>query len=104
MKHYTGADLSEGFKEFFRKEKNRITKYLKQKGCTNIQMSCQFHYFYGFFTSASGQIYYFNCSDVRRFGYHQLMYRTAKSYTDWTGGYNCFTSTSADGLRKMNVQ
>ena|ERR1035437_2835303 len=88
MKNYTDSDLSQSFKDFYRKEKSKITKILKAKGCTDIQMSMQFNYFYGFFTSSSGQIYYFNCSDVRHFKYEKLMYRTAKDYKDYSGGRN----------------
>ena len=92
MKHYTGSDLGQDFREFFRKEKNRITKTLKELGCTDIQMSRQFYYFYGFFTSKTGQMYYLSCSDVRHFGYEKLLYRTATSYTDYRGGSNCYIS------------
>ena len=88
MIHYTGADLGKDFRSFFTKEKNRITKALTALGCTNIEMSRQFYYYYGFFTSKSGQMYYFSCSDVRHFPYKQILYRTAKSYKDYTGGSN----------------
>jgi len=87
-KNYSGRDLGDDFKEFFRKEKNRITRNLKEMGCTDIQMSYGFYYFSGFFTSASGQVFYFSCSDVRHFGYNQLLYRTAKDYKDYSGGGN----------------
>jgi hypothetical protein len=89
---YKGSDLSPAFKSFFRKEKNRITKILTAKGCTEIKLDYGFYYFSGFFTSASGQVYYLSCSDVRHFGYKQLLYRTAKHYKDFTGGHNNFTS------------
>ena len=101
MKNYSGSDLGKDFKDFFRKEKARITKYLKEKGCTNIEMSYGFYYFLGFFTSASGQVYYFSCSDVRHFGYDKLLYRTAKHYKDFTGGGNCYVDVKE--LRKMQI-
>ena len=89
-KNYSGSDLGSDFKSFYRKEKNRISKTLKELGCTNLDMHYGFYFFSGFFTSKSGQVYYFSCSDVRHFPYKQLLYRTAKSYTDYSGGSNCY--------------
>ena len=102
MKHYTGSDLGQDFRSFFTKEKKRITKELTALGCTDIQMSRQFYYYYGFFTSRSGQIYYFSCSDIRHFGYGQIMYRTATSYTDYRGGSNCYISS--DELDRIHIK
>lgn len=92
LKHYTGSDLGEDFRRFFATERRRITKALEAMGCTDIIMSRQFYYFYGYFTAKSGQKYYFSCSDVRHFTYTQLMYRTVKSYDDSTGGSNQWVS------------
>jgi hypothetical protein len=90
MKNYSGADLGEDYKVYFRKMKRKISKILKDKGCTDIKMSMQFYYFYGFFTSPSGQVYYFSQSDVRHFPdeHKRLLIRTAKDYKDFTGGPN----------------
>ena len=85
---YKGKDLGEDFKKFFRNEKRRITENLKAIGCTNIKLDYGFYYFMGFFNSPSGQLYYLSCSDVRHFGYTQLLYRTAKHYKDFSGGMN----------------
>ena len=89
MKHYTGSDLGSDFRQFFTKEKKRITKVLTDLGCTDVQMSRQFYYFYGFFTAPNGQIYYFNSTDTRS-GYKEMYVRTAKSYSDFNGGRNLF--------------
>lgn len=97
-KNYSGSDLGQDFKDFFRREKNRLTKIFKEKGCTNIQMNYGFYYFSGFFTSPSGQIYYFSASDVRHFDYNRLLIRTAKSYDDYTGGSNQFTNIDKQSL------
>lgn len=98
---YKGSDLGQDFKDFFRKEKARITKYLKEFGCTDIKMDYGFYYFSGFFTSKTGQIYYFSCSDVRHFRYNKLLYRTAKHYKDFTGGMNQYATV--DNLRDMRL-
>ena len=100
FKDYSGSDLSSEFKSFYKKEINKIKKILIEKGCTNIETSCQFNYFFGFFTSKSGQIYYFSCSDVRHFGYKQILYRTATSYKDFTGGTNEYVKPTE--LNKIN--
>ena len=93
-KNYSGSDLSQEFKRFARKEFKRITNVLTEKGCTNIQLNYGFYYFSGFFTAQSGQIYYISSYDVRHFGYKELMYRTAKSYTDYSGGSNNFVQVN----------
>jgi hypothetical protein len=98
---YKGSDLSKEFKSFFRSEKKRITESLTKLGCTKIEMDYGFYFFSGFFTSKSGQIYYFSVSDVRHFSYDRIMYRTAKHYKDWTGGSNQWINK--DTIEKMNL-
>jgi hypothetical protein len=102
FKDYTGSDLSIEFKNFYKKEMKKIKKILIEKGCSNIETSCQFYYFYGYFTSKTGQIYYFSCSDVRHFDYDQILYRTAKSYKDFTGGSNQYISVNLLESLKLN--
>lgn len=102
-KNYSGSDLGQDFKEFFRKEKNRLNKILKEKGCHSLVMNYGFYYFSGFFTSETGQIYYFSCSDVRHFGYSHLLIRTATSYTDYTGGSNGYCGISKGDLMKYKL-
>lgn len=103
-KNYSGSDLGKEFKDFFRREKRRLSEIFKAKGCTNIEMSYGFYYFSGFFTSPTGQIYYFSCSDVRHFGYNKLLIRTAKNYSDYTGGMNQFCSIERDDLMNFKLQ
>lgn len=98
---YKGRDLGQDFKDFFKREKRRITRNLKELGCSNFKFDYGFYYFYGFFTSKSGQIYYLSCSDVRHWGYNQLLYRTAKHYKDWTGGGNQYIDTNK--LKEMKL-
>jgi hypothetical protein len=102
-KNYSGSDLGSDFKSFFRKEKNRISKVLTQRGCTNLEMNYGFYYFSGFFTAPSGQIYYFSCSDVRHFGYNKLLIRTAKSYKDYTGGSNDYIGVDNKSLLNFRL-
>ena len=97
-KNYSGRDLGQDFKDFFRKEKRRLTEIFRSKGCYNIEMNYGFYYFSGFFTSSTGQVYYFSCSDVRHWNYERLLIRTAKDYQDFTGGSNNFCSVNRQDL------
>lgn len=101
-KNYSGRDLGNDFKEFFRKEKRRIGDALKALGCSNLEMNYGFYYFSGFFDSPSGQTYYFSCSDVRHFGYDQILYRTARDRNDFSGGSNQYVGTK--DLKKMQLR
>ena len=103
-KNYSGSDLGQDFKSFFRKEKARITKILQERGCTKIEMNYGFYYFSGFFTAPSGQVYYFSCSDVRHSTYCQLLIRTAKDYSDFSGGSNNFVETDKESLMNFRLQ
>lgn len=102
-KNYSGSDLSSDFKSFFRKEKKRITDVLTRKGCTNIDMTYGFYYFSGFFTAPNGQVFYFSSSDVRHFGYKELLIRTARDYKDYTGGSNNFIGVDNESLMNFKL-
>lgn len=95
---YKGSDLPNSFRIFFRREKSKITKILKEKGCTEIKLDYGFYYFSGFYTAPDGQIWYLFTSDTRS-GYTRLFYRTAKSYKDFTGGEN--REISVKNLEKL---
>jgi len=83
---YKGSDLPDTFRDFFRREKSKITKILKSKGCTDIKLDYGFWYFSGFYTAPDGQIWYILSFDCR--GPYRLIYRTAKHYKDYSGGVN----------------
>ncbi len=100
---YKGSDLGQDFKDFFRKEKKRLTNIFKEMGATDIKMDYGFYYFSGFLTSRNGQVYYFSCSDVRHFGYNQLLIRTAKDYKDYSGGSNNHIGTTKDEITKFRL-
>lgn len=97
-KNYSGSDLSQEFKTFYRKEKKRLNQLFDVFLCTKVEMSYGFYYFSGFFTADNGQIYYFSSDDVRHYGYERLMFRTAKDYKDYTGGSNQYVGTSYEEL------
>ena len=102
-KNYSGSDLGQDFKDFFRKEKARLKKIFTEKGCTNFEMNYGFYFFSGFFTSPSGQAYYFSASDLRFFNYSNLLIRTANDYTDFTGGINQYCNKDKNPLMDFRL-
>lgn len=87
----SSSGLTPQFKEFYSTFKKELTKFLTDKGCTKIEVGKGHFYVSGFFTNASGQIYYFSLSDVRGMHYRgskEMLYRTATHYKDFTGGGN----------------
>jgi len=97
--YYFGSSSSNSpqFDDFFEMFKKSFTRELKKIHATNIQFSKGHFFLSGFFT-VQEQIIYFSISDVRGYiqndwrGLPQLLIRTAKSYTDYTGGANNFIS------------
>lgn len=69
----------------FRRE---FTKFLQSLGCGNVVISRPNHFdMSGFFTSKTGQVFYFSIGDVRWLK-DDMLVRTAKDYHDFTGGLN----------------
>ena len=93
----SSSGLTPEFVQFFRTFKSEFTKELKSIGATAIVFSRGHFYLSGFFT-VDDQIWYFSLSDVRGIDYSlvhnpdscmsKLLYRTATSYKDYTGGQN----------------
>ncbi|MFW6247370.1 MAG: hypothetical protein ACOC22_04345 [bacterium] len=96
------------FKSFCTTFKREFKQELNALGATNIKFSVGHFYISGFFTSKSGQAYYFSLSDVRGFAYgshmNKLLYRTAKDYKDFTGGMNQYVPIELGMYERMNVK
>lgn len=98
------------FKAFYQTFKREFTKELMSIGATNVQMNRGHFYVSGFFTSATGQIYYFSLPDVRGMNlmmddhWGKLLYRTAESYKDFTGGMNQYVRIEEGMALNMNVR
>ena len=91
QKFQSSSGLTPQFKTFAMTFKREFTKFLTEKGCTNIEIGRGHFFLSGFFTTSSGQIFYFNLGDVRwPIGgpVTRMLYRTAKHYKDYTGGIN----------------
>lgn len=92
LKHFnqefqSSSGKTEQWKEFYRVVKKSFKKGLSPFA-EDIKF-CEGHfYFSGFFTvKDTDRIYYFSVSDVR-WSDGLMMIRTAKSYTDYSGGVN----------------
>lgn len=110
----SGSGTTPEFKAFYQTFKREFTKELMSIGATNVQMSRGHFYVSGFFTSLSGQVYYFSLSDVRGMDYAimwnptscmaQLLYRTAENYKDFRGGMNQYVQIAEGMATNMNVR
>ena len=103
MKDYKGKDLRPEFKELYARDKKLIVGQLIEMGCTEIMMSMQFNYYYGYFTAPNASRFYFNISDVRfwRSYENRIMYRAVHDYYDGVGGANLYVDKHM--LATMNL-
>jgi len=68
--------------------KREFTAFLKSIGVTDIKVSKPNHFdASGFFKLSDGRIFYFSISDLRWFK-DTMLVRTAKDFSDYTGGQN----------------
>jgi hypothetical protein len=78
-------------------------KYIEQlllgRGCYNIQLSINYFYAYGFFTSPSGQVYYISTPDERFNNLNQdILIRQAANYKDYQGGINRYCKPTKEAI------
>ena len=97
------------FKEFFKVFKKEFTKELKDNGVTKVVFSKGHFDISGFFTK--GRSWYFSLSDVRGSDYLinsgrpvTMLYRTARDFSDYTGGSNCYVNVGPGMVQKMNLE
>jgi hypothetical protein len=94
----SSSSLTPQFAAFFNVFKKEFANTLKKIGCIDFAFNRGHFYISGFFTAPSGQIYYFSLSDVRMLHFHpneqSIMFRTATSYKDYTGGTNKYIKLS----------
>lgn len=89
---------TEQYKVFHRTFKREFTKALKEKGCSNIKIGKPNHFdVSGFFQAPGGQMWYFNISDLR-WSKDQMLIRTARNATDYTGGVNQYVSLTNEEI------
>lgn len=89
--------------QFYNLFKKELNKELNKLGVTNIKYSKNHFCLSGFFTSKTGQIYYFSLSDVRSSNTN-LLYRTATSYSDYSGGHNQYVRIENDMNEKLYIK
>jgi hypothetical protein len=103
----SSCSTTQEFLNFVRTFRSEFTKELKSIGATDIQIGKGHFYVSGFFT-VDGQAWYFSLSDVRGMEYclnqscmGKLLYRTAKDYRDFTGGYNRYATIETGMAKNM---
>jgi len=106
----SSCSTTEEFLTFFKTFTKEFTKELESIGATDIQIGKGHFYVSGFFTLGT-QAWYFSISDVRGMYYslainsyscmNKLMYRTAKDYKDYTGGYNRYAKIETGMAENM---
>lgn len=96
----SSSGLTPEFNTFYKTFKKEFTIELQTIGATDIRFSKGHFYFSGFYT-VDNQIYYFSISDVRFFP-TDILYRTAKNYSDFSGGSNNYAKIESGIARKMH--
>jgi hypothetical protein len=99
----SSSGTTKQWSDFYNLFKREFNKELKKLGATNIVYHKGHFCLTGFFTSESGQIYYFSLSDVRSSN-TQVMYRTADHYKDWRGGSNQWVHIHTDMHEQMMIK
>lgn len=88
-----GGYISEDFKKFARTYKNYVKRVCKAHNWELVEFSTG-HYYCSWFIKNGEKYIYCSFSDVRHFQkewYKLILYRTAKSEKDYTGGSNNYT-------------
>jgi len=91
------------FLKFFKTFKKEFKEELESVGARDIVFSKGHFYVSGFFTTNIGGIYYFSLSDVRDSWNKELLYRTATSYKDFTGGSNRYVTIKKGMAQEMDI-
>ena len=97
----SSSGLTPQFKAFARIFKKLIKNELAKKECYLMKFNRGHFYVSGFFNKGN-QIYYFSISDVRDcYNTPNMLYRTAISIDDYTGGTNEYVNIGDDMVHKM---
>ena len=88
----SSSGLTPHFKAFARLFKKLIKNEIAKQGCELLTFNRRHFSVSGFFKKGE-QIYYFSVSDVRdNWGTPKMLYRTATSIKDYTGGSNQYVN------------
>lgn len=116
LKKYVGYEFSQGcytgddYKSFQTKYLNYLRSICKQNHWQLVNVGKNHYCFSAFIKSAENKCIYISISDVRYFSnewYNHILIRTAKTETDYRGGFNNYTtledleSTAADLLEDL---
>lgn len=98
---YTGED----YKTFERKYINYLKSVCKEQGWEFVKANKN-HYEFSAFIKFENKYIYLSISDVRFFNnewYNHILFRTAKSEKDYTGGQNLYTTLPLLKLALLNL-
>ena len=99
----SSSGLTPKFLAFAKLFKRLFTKELAKVECSLLKFNRGHFYVSGFFRKGS-QLYYFSVSDVRdSWGIPTMLYRTATSTKDYTGGHNQYVNIEDDMVLKMHL-
>lgn len=97
---YKGFDSSSGktpeFLAFSKSVKRWFELFCKENGCTHLDFHIGHFECSGYFTNPSGQIWYFNTTDVRGLIQDSMMIRKVESYKDYQGKGNRWVGYDMD--------
>lgn len=101
-----GAVISDDFKNFARLYQSMLKRMCKRNNWQLVNFNRGHYYCSWFIKNEQGQHIYMSFSDVRYFSHdwwNSILYRTAKSDSDYTGGCNCYTDlvTMEGHIRRM---
>lgn len=88
-----GGVISDEFKDFARLYKNMLNRMCKKNGWKLVNFN-RGHYYCSWFIKNGEKFIYCSFSDVRHFArewYKNILYRSAKSDSDYTGGSNWYS-------------
>jgi hypothetical protein len=98
---YSGLSNLPEIKEL-KKRLKMIEATLTGRGCYNFQLSINYYYAAGFFTSPSGKVYYLSLPDIR---FERLdepaLIREAANYKDYSGGINRYCKINQEALNNF---
>ena len=86
-KFESSSEMTSEFRNFRLLFKREFNKFLKEHHAIASDIHAGHFELTGFFTMASGKIWYFSTGDVRWLK-GKMLIRTAKDYVDYTGGTN----------------
>lgn len=102
-KHFeSSASQTPEYLAWHRLFKREFTKFLQERGMTDIEIGRPNHFDMSGFFRAGRQLYYFSISDLR-WSKDTMLIRTAAHNKDWSGGSNMFCPLSNTAIHATDA-